>query len=273
MRADTRITQIDHASRSPNPAGFWLTIERKIEWRTGGLGLLWLVLIFFVAGCGGNESPTRTPVPTWTPTPVGNPAANSAPSDQVQAQVAPQESEPVAAPTLPPAQQALPLAATATLVSQALPTSTPLPQPTFTSTALPTETPTETVQPTDFEFELEAAEKFPTDSLAENVVRVFLYVYGDGQYALPGYSIAVNHDEAQLDVEATSSGGLPDLTREQPGPYTRFTNMTAIFIEPQGGRWQIQLVDDQGTIVGEPAIIDLDPEGDARELYVRYKLR
>lgn len=253
-----------------------------------------LLLIFIsviLTGCfsGGRSAPTRTPFPTWTPTPSDGAAAP--PDNQVQAQVqtesslavaaAPADADSAPAENAPAAVEAAPAPAVeqppaeapapATPIPVEEPTETPVPEPTEAPTEAPTNTPTPAGP--QYEFELEEAEKFPTDSLAENVVRVFLYVYGGGQFALPGYSLVVAHNDASLPVDATSTGGLPDVTRDEPGKYTRFTNMNAIFIEPQGGTWAIQLVDDLGVAVGPPAFIELAPDDNARELYIRYRLK
>lgn len=255
--------------------------------------ILWLfaLILLLTAGCSGGSSPTRTPVPTWTPTPVdggeGAEAAQPA-QDAVQSEsslgiaAAPAtEAQPVgeaAVPAEPVPQAAQPEeAAPEAPASDAVeePTATPIPAPTEAPTEVPTEVPTETPTPTgpQYDFELEVAEKFPTDSLAENVVRVFLYVYSNDEFALPGYSLVVAHNESSLPVDAISTAGLPSVTRDEPGIYTRFTNMNAIFIEPPGGTWAIQLVDELGVAVGPPAFLELEPDDTARELYLRYRLK
>lgn len=272
------------------------TVSRRTDPRNPNAYLskpsvMWLfaLMLLFAAGCSGGSSPTRTPVPTWTPTPVGDgggqaqqpaqdaavqsenslgiaaaPAAETQPVDEgaAQPEAVPQAAQPQeAAPEAPaPVEE---------------PTATPIPAPTEAPTEVPTEAPTETPTPTgpQYDFELEVAEKFPTDSLAENVVRVFLYVYSNDQFALPGYSLVVAHNESSLPVDAISTAGLPSVTRDEPGIYTRFTNMNAIFIEPPGGTWAIQLVDELGVAVGPPAFLELEPDDTARELYLRYRLK
>lgn len=247
-----------------------------------------------MAGCSRGSSPTRTPVPTWTPTPSSgavNSGAVNAQSQQTESQQNTQSQQNQAAADggsslavqAAPAGSEQPANAAAQVAAAepALPTPVPVDEPTATPIPPPTEVPTETPEPIptetptpsgpQYEFELETAEKFPTDSLAENVVRVFLYVYSGGEFALPGYSLVVAHDNATLPVDTASTGGLPDVTRDEPGIYTRFTNMNAIFIEPQGGTWAIQLVDDLGVAVGPPAFIELAPDDASRELYVRYR--
>jgi hypothetical protein len=122
-----------------------------------------------------------------------------------------------------------------------------------------------------YSFILETAEKHPTESLAPNVVRFFLYVYDAGGFGLPGYSLRVLHNGAELPVDQVSTGGLPGLTRGEPSPYTRFTNMNVIFIEAQAGTWTATLVDGQGAAVGPPAEFQLTANEETRELYVRYR--
>jgi hypothetical protein len=122
-----------------------------------------------------------------------------------------------------------------------------------------------------WQFDLEDAEKHPTESLAPNVVRVFLYVYSADDFALEGYSLRVTHNGAALPVEQLSEGGLPGVTRGEPGPFTRFTNMNALFVEPQAGTWVIELIDETGNAIGPPATFELTAGEDTRELYVRYR--
>jgi len=117
------------------------------------------------------------------------------------------------------------------------------------------------------------AEKYPTTSLAPNVVRVFLYVADENDFGLPGYSLQVVHNGATLPVDKVSTGGLPGLTRGEPSPYTRFTNLTVIFVEAQAGTWDVQLVDSNGNPAGPPAQFNLTDNEDTRELYVKYQPR
>ena len=219
-----------------------------------------------LSACGfGDRGPTRTPVPTWTPTPIG------------------------AQPVQPPAVEEQPAGQQATFVPEVrldtpaptptvTDTATPVPPPTDTPTPEPTATPTETPEPTPtptpaFTFDLERAEKFPTEGLAEDVVRVFVYAYSPSEYGLEGYQLQVQHNGASLPVEGTTAGGVPSQTRADPGPYTRFTNLNAIFIEPQAGDWVVQLIDSAGQAVGPPATFNLVAGEETRELYVRYKLK
>lgn len=230
--------------------------------------LVTLIMLFLLAGCGGSrlDEPTRTPVPTWTPTPGGGQPA-AAPQGQSNNQAGGESSLAVIA---SPAQQNQ---------SQGVAGATPVPPtetPTVTATPLPTEAPTETPIPTPtptvvYQFELEAAEKFPSSQLAANVVRVYLYVYSETDFSLPGYSVRVVHNQTPLSVNAVSGEGLPQQTRAEPGPYTRFTNMDVLFTEPQAGTWEVTLVDETGAVVGPPAAFTLTADEETRELYLRYK--
>ncbi|MBK8049123.1 MAG: hypothetical protein IPK16_19610 [Anaerolineales bacterium] len=238
-------------------------------------------LAVLLAGCGGGEEePTRTPVPTWTPTAAvaGAPAQAAAPAAQPVA-AAPE----VGTQLVDPAQVQ---AVVATATPTPLPTDTPTPlptdtatpteTPTVTPTPLPTDTPTPVPTPTatatpNYTFELESSEKFPTDTLAPNVVRVYAYVYSDAEFGLPGYTLNVVHNGTPLVMEEASAGGLPTLTREDVSPYSRFTNLSAIFVEPQQGEWRIQLVDPLGAPAGPETMFELTAEENNRELYVRYR--
>ncbi len=77
------------------------------------------------------------------------------------------------------------------------------------------------------------------------MVRIYLYVYSEAEFGLPGYSLQVLHNGDPLTVDEVSTGGLPEQTRASPSPYTRFADLNVIFVEPQAGRWEIQLVDAQ----------------------------
>jgi hypothetical protein len=145
-------------------------------------------------------------------------------------------------------------------------TPTPVPTDTPTATPLPTPTPTP-----EFAFALESAEKFPTDSLAPNVVRIYLYVYSPTELGLGGYSLQVVHNGVPLTVDEVSTAGAPDVTRTDPSPYTRFANMSVVFAEPQAGRWEIQLLDPEGGVAGPPVVFDLTADEITRELYLRYR--
>lgn len=236
-------------------------------------------VLVLLAGCGGGEAtPTRTPIPTWTPTPVGD-APAPAPAAELAAAAGPaQPGQQVLDPT-----QIAAAIATATATPTPLPTETPTPEPTATPTETPTitptppptETPTPSPTPTPtpapvYPFALEEAVKFPTESLAPNVVRIYAYIYSPVELGLGGYSLRVEHDGAMLVVDEASSAGLPSVTREEPSPYTRFTNFNVVFVEPQAGVWRIQLLNPQGEVVGPEAVFELTADEITRELYVRY---
>lgn len=233
---------------------------------------LLLSLLLLSACGGGSDAPTRTPVPTWTPT-VGAPGAEQAVVQQPVAE------QPVVAPIDTPVPQE-PVVVEQPTLPPAAPTDTPVPPtpepPTNTPepTAPPTETPTPQPTPTpNYAFDLEVAEKLPTESLAANVVRIWLYAYSPSNFGLPGYSVRVTHNGNPLTVEEETTGGIPGNTRQTPGPWTRFTNMSVILVEPQAGIWEVQLVDADGIPAGPPALFDLTADEVTRELYVRYQER
>ena len=122
-----------------------------------------------------------------------------------------------------------------------------------------------------YAFELEATEKFPTDSLAPNVVRIYAYVYSPAELGLPGYKLQVLHNGTPLVADDASKAGVPSLTREDVSPYSRFNNLSVIFVEPQAGDWRISLLDPQGQPAGPEAQFTLSADENTRELYVRYK--
>lgn len=246
---------------------------------------LLLTLLLMLAACGGSEAePTRTPIPTWTPTPQG-----AAPAAQVAA------APPVLAGPAQPGQQVLDPTQIAAAIATSTPTPTPPPTdtPTPAPTATPTETPTTTptLPPTDtptpaetptpepsptptpepaYPFALEEAVKFSTQALAPNVVRIYAYIYSPAELGLGDYTLRVEHDGALLVVDEVSSAGLPTQTRDEVGPYTRFTNFNVVFVEPQAGTWRVQLLDPTGQPAGPEAIFELTADENTRELYVRY---
>lgn len=226
-----------------------------------------MLVLIVTSACGSElDPPTRTPVPTWTPTPVGG----ELPPPAEVAQPDPEENQ--QPPTQEPAQEDEPPPADTPVEAPPPPTPEVTDTPTMTPTVAATDTPAPSPTPTaQYVFELETAEKLPTDSLAANVVRIYLYVYSPSALGLPGYSLQVIHNGAPLIVDEVSTAGVPDVTRSEPSPYTRFTNMNVIFVEPQAGRWDIQLIDDQRLPVGPPVSFDLTADEVTRELYVRYR--
>lgn len=227
------------------------------------------LLLVIGSGCSRDDGATRTPVPTFTPTPLG---AAAAPGTTPEAPTAPTNTVVVEMPTATSTVTPVPPTPTPTTP----PTETPSPEPTATTTPSPSPTPLATVTPVptatpSFTFDLELAEKHPTTSLAPNVVRIFLFVADEEGFALPGYSLRVLHNGAELTVDKVSTGGLPGLTRGEPSPYTRFTNMNVIFVEAQAGTWQVQLVDTNGNVAGPAAQFELSADEVTRELYVRYR--
>ena len=81
------------------------------------------------------------------------------------------------------------------------------------------------------------------------------------------------HNDSNLAVDAVSQEGLPTTTTNTPGPYMRFTNMNAVFVESQSGRWEVQLLDPNGAPIGPVADFDLTADENTRELYVRYRMK
>jgi hypothetical protein len=230
-----------------------------------------VLTLLLVTACGGREEaqPAFTPIPTFTPTPQGiQPAGEGVavvPQEPAVQQVV---DTPIPLPTVTPTP--LPPTETPTL----LPTETPTPLPTETPTPTPTPTETPTVTPTptpDFPFRLEAREQFPSVVPGVDEVRVYLYVYSEESYALPGYSMSVRKDGQSLPVQARSTGGLPNETRPGPTPHTRFANLGAAFFESPAGTWEVQLIDLNRLPAGPPALFVIEEGSDQTELYVRYR--
>lgn len=119
----------------------------------------------------------------------------------------------------------------------------------------------------DGDFTLAATERFAEPG----VVRLYLYVLDDNG-ALPGYSLRVTHNDEPLDVDEISFGGQPSFTWPVADARQRFQNMKVEFpgVEPAGD-WEVQLVDEEGNVVGPPATFELSENDDQRELYVRYE--
>ena len=194
-------------------------------------------------------------------------------ASQVVAAIATETPTPMPTDTPTPAPTATPLP-----TDTPVPTATPLPTdtPTITPTPLPTDTPSPVPTPTPsptpvYSFDLEAAEKFPTDSLAPNVVRIYGYVYSPSVFGLPGYRLSVLHNGTPLVADEASVSGMPGLTRDEVSPYSRFTNLNVIFVEPQAGEWRVQVIDPQGLAAGPEAVFTLTADETTRELYVRYR--
>lgn len=244
---------------------FWRQNRSRLPQNYWCWGLMATLLVATSSGCSQADAPTRTPVPTFTMTPPGVGAVASTPE---AAQAAPTNTVVVAMPTATETLTPIPPPPTDTPTPQ--PTQTPLPTATLAPTATPTPVPSATPS---LVFDLETAEKHPTVSLAPNVVRVFLYVADQDGVGLPGYSLRVLHNGAELPVDKVSEGGLPGLTRGEPSPYTRFTNLNVIFVEAQAGTWIAQLIDGNGSAVGPAAQFELTADEVTRELYVRYRMQ
>lgn len=163
------------------------------------------------------------------------------------------------------------------------PTATPAPiaesqpAPVAPTTAPPAEAAPEEAAPSTeaateppapvFPFALAAQESFPENN---NLVRIFLYVY-EGETALPGYTLRVTKDGAELPVSGVSADAA-GMTWPTASPRQRFQNMKVEFpgVNP-GGAWEIQLVDGGGAPVGPPATFTMSATDTNRELYVRYE--
>lgn len=258
LKIRSTVSQLAHAQKL-SMAQRGQSLESSPAARTLCLAIASLLVAVALSACSDDskQPPTRTPVPTWTATLAADVQAAAGASTPVQ-NPPPAQAADTATDTPPPP------AATDTPASAA--TDTPTPEPTPTLTPEPTAT-------TAYAFELETAEKFPTDSLAPNMVRVNLFVYNIDLLGLGGYRLRVTHNNADLVVDAVSADGVPKTTSDKPGPYTRFTNMNAVFVESQSGRWEVQLLDPNGAPVGPVADFDLTADENTRELYVRYRLK
>jgi hypothetical protein len=182
----------------PNYSGRWdwTREEKDLRHAKWCWACIFSLLLVVCSACSQGESPTRTPVPTFTLTPAGVAAA---PGSTVAAEAAPTQAVVVTMPTATLTVTPIPPTATPT----SAPTDTPTPVPTATTTPTPTIAPTATATPLptatpSFTFDLEVAEKHPTNSLAPNVVRVFLYVADQNGFGLEGYSLRVLHNGAEL---------------------------------------------------------------------------
>lgn len=134
------------------------------------------------------------------------------------------------------------------------------------------EAPAESAPPTEppapaLPFALIAQEQFPENN---NLVRIFLYVY-QGEQVLPGYSLRVSKDGAELPVSSVSAD-VSGLTWPTASPRQRFHNMKVEFPGVNsGGVWQIELIDGGGAVVGPAVTFTLSATDTNRELYVRYE--
>ncbi len=122
-------------------------------------------------------------------------------------------------------------------------------------------------QAPDIQFSLENQEQFPESAS----VRIFLYVYS-GNEGLAGYSLWVRKDGVDVPVNVISFGGSPGFTWPFQDARQRSQNWKAEFPDlPPEGQWEVQLIDDDGRIVGPPATFAIGPNDGNLELYVRYE--
>ena len=174
--------------------------------------------------------------------------------------------QPTAVPTAPPA------AATATPLPAAEEPAVEEPAasaPVDVAQPLPpTETPVPTEPPAPaFPFNLVAQEQFVESN---NLLRIFAYVY-QGNSALPGYTLRVTKDGAEMPVTAVTSDAA-GFTWPVADPRQRFQNMKVEFPNVQvAGTWEVQLVDGSGAAAGPPAVFTMTASDQNRELYVRYE--
>jgi hypothetical protein len=132
----------------------------------------------------------------------------------------------------------------------------------------PTDTPAPTEPPAPaFPFNLVAQEQFIETN---NLVRIFAYVY-QGNTALPGYTLRVTRDGAEMPVSGSSSDQA-GFTWPVADPRQRFQNFKVEFPNVQpAGAWEVQLIDSSGAPAGPPAVFTLVANDQNRELYVRYE--
>jgi uncharacterized protein YraI len=122
-------------------------------------------------------------------------------------------------------------------------------------------------QAPDIQFSLENQEQFPESA----AVRIFMYVYS-GNEGLAGYSLWVRKDGVDVPVNVISFGGSPGFTWPFQDARQRSQNWKAEFPDlPPGGQWEVQLINDDGRIVGPPATFAIGPDDTNLELYVRYE--
>ena len=187
---------------------------------------------------------TSGPIDSVQPVAVGGPAP--APAEP-----------PTAAPALPTPQPTVQSPA-----QPAAPVEQPAAPPPPTEPAEPTATPAPA-----FPFNLVSQEQFPENN---DLVRIFLYV-SQGDQAVPGFSLRVTKDGAEVPVAATTSDSA-GFTWPVANPRQRFQNMKVEFpgMKP-GGTWVVELIDGSGAAVGPAATFTLTPTDTNRELYVRYE--
>jgi SH3-like domain-containing protein len=180
----------------------------------------------------------------------------------------PAAAEGVAAAPAPAATAVPPTAAPAPVAEVPAATQPPAAPAEVAQPAAPTETPAPTEPPAPaFPFNLVAQEQFVENN---DLVRIYLYVY-QGNTALPGYTLRVTKDGAEMPVSGTS-GEAAGFTWPVADPRQRFQNMKVEFpgIQPAGA-WEIQLLDSGGAPAGPPATFTLIGGDQNRELYVRYE--
>lgn len=190
-------------------------------------------------------------LPAQAAAPPAEPAATNTPAPTpAPATAAPVADPPTAAPVAEP-----PTAAPAAPVEVAQP------QP-------PADTPAPTEPPAPaFPFNLVAQEQFVESN---NLVRIFAYVY-QGDTALPGYSLRVTRDGADMAASGTTADQA-GFTWPVANPRQRYQNLKVEFPNAQpAGTWEVQLIDGSGAPAGPPAVFTLVANDQNRELYVRYE--
>ena len=122
-------------------------------------------------------------------------------------------------------------------------------------------------QAPDIQFVLENQEQFPESAN----VRIFMYAHS-GNEGLAGYSLWVRKDSVAVPVNVVSFGGSPGFTWPFQDARQRSQNWKAEFpdVAPEG-RWEVELIDSDGRIVGPLATFDVAPGDSNLELYVRYE--
>lgn len=148
---------------------------------------------------------------------------------------------------------------------QELVVSPPTPEP--IAAAPPADPPATLVPSPALAFNLVTQERFPENN---NLVRVFLYV-GQGDKAVPGYSLRIVHDGVEMPVSAISADAA-GMTWPIASPRQRFQNMKVEFPGVNSaGVWEIQLLDGGRAPAGPAATFTLAAADTDREFYVRYE--